>query len=202
MSTSPINNLSNFQSILSSALQNSGLTTNPANTTNSNSLSGVDATLSVQQPDNSHLSRFAQLMSVLQQLQQSDPAKYQQVTEQIATNLQSAAKTAQSDGNTTLANQLNQLSTDFTNASKNGQLPNLQDLAQAIGGGHHHHHHAHAASADSDGNSNSSGNPTTNPTLNQLLSAFQSNGFQGDSLNPATIILNTLSNAGINVPNG
>ena len=72
-------------------------------------------------------------MSTLQQLQQSDPTKYQQVTQQIATNLQSAAQTAQAEGNTTAANQLNQLATDFTNASQSGQLPNVQDLAQAIG---------------------------------------------------------------------
>ena len=117
----------------------------------SNSLNGINASSPVAQPpDNSRLSPFAQLMSTLQKLQQSDPAKYQQVTQQIATNLQSAAQTAQTAGNTTAATQLNQLATDFTNASKSGQLPNIQDLAQAVGGHHRHHHHAHAASADSD----------------------------------------------------
>jgi hypothetical protein len=69
------------------------------------------------------------MMSTLQQLQQSDPAKYQQVTKQIATNLTSAAQTAEAGGNTTAANQLNQLAADFTNASQSGQLPNVRDLA-------------------------------------------------------------------------
>ncbi len=85
-------------------------------------------------------------MNTLQQLQQSNPTNYQQVTQQIATNLQAAAQTAQSEGNTTAANQLNQLATDFTNASTSGQLPNIQDLAQAMGGHHHHHHHHHRTS--------------------------------------------------------
>jgi hypothetical protein len=144
-------------------------------------------------------------MSTLQQLQQSDPTKYQQVTQQIATNLESAAQTAQSDGNTTLANQLNQLSSDFTSASKSGQMPNIRDLAQAVGGHHHgHHHHAHVASADSDGDSAGSSNASNSNApqpLSQLLSAFQANGTQNDALNPLNIIRDTLANAGNNGSN-
>ena len=144
MSIGPLNTLSSsyLQSIIGSALQGAG-STNQTST----SSSAVDSSSLVQSSDNSRLSPFAQLLNTLQQLQQSDPTKYQQVTGQIATNLQSAAQTAQSDGNTTAANQLNQLATDFTNASKSGQLPNVQDLAQAVGG-HHHHHHSHAAAAE------------------------------------------------------
>jgi hypothetical protein len=160
-------------------------------------------------------------MSTLQQLQQTNPSQYQQVTSQIATNLQSAAQTAQSEGNTTASNQLSQLATDFTNASKSGQLPNIQDLAQAVGGHHHHHgHHAHAASSDSSSSSSSSSSPsststsstsnTTNNTTNnvtsqslsQLFAAFQSNQTQSDALNPMKIIQSTLSNAGILTSNG
>jgi hypothetical protein len=141
-------------------------------------------------------------MSTLQQLQQSNPTEYQQVTQQIATNLQSAAQTAQADGNSTAASQLNQLATDFTNASTSGQLPNVQDLAQAIGGGHHHHHHVHAAPADSGNNSSDNGSSGTSSsgasqTLSQLLSSVQANSTSSDSLNPMTIILNTLASAGI-----
>jgi len=85
-------------------------------------------------------------MSSLQQLQQTNPSEYQQITQQISTNLASAAQTAQTDGNATAATSLNQLSTDFSSASKSDQLPSVQDLAQAIGGGHHHHHF-HAGSS-------------------------------------------------------
>jgi tetratricopeptide (TPR) repeat protein len=87
------------------------------------------------------------LHSALSQLQQSDPTKYQQVTQQIATTLRSAAQSAQAGGNSTAANQLSQLATDFTNVSHSGQLPSL---AQAVGD---HHDRHHSPSTDSDGSS-------------------------------------------------
>jgi len=147
-------------------------------------------------------------MSELQQLQQSDPAKYQQVTKQISANLQTAAQTAQQQGNTTAAAQLNQLSTDFSNASQSGQLPSVQDLAQAIGGGHHHHGHHHAASADngntgtSSTSSTSSSTSTTNSLLSQIQSAFQTGSSQSaGSLDPMSIINQVLVNSGATSPN-
>jgi hypothetical protein len=191
-----INNLSSnyLQSILNNAVQNSGL--------NSNSANAVGSSPAALPTDNQQLSPFAQLVGQLQQLQQSDPAKYQQVTQQIATNLQSAAQTAQADGNTKAASQVNQLSTDFSNASTSGQLANLQDLAQATTGHHHHggggHHHAHAASSDPD---SSPADPTStsslSQTLSQLLSGLQTDGTANGSLDPMAIILNTLSSAGL-----
>jgi hypothetical protein len=192
-----INSLSSsyLQSILNSTLQSNGLT--PI-TGNSSTTTGVSAPT---QSDNGQLSPFTQVMSTLQQLQQTNPTEYQQVTQQIASNLQSAAQTAQSDGNTPAANQLNQLATDFTSASQSGQLPNAQDLAKAISSGHHHHHHGggHAPSAsDSDSStSTTSSSTSTNQTLSQLLASVQTGSTQNSSLNPMSIILNTLSNAGI-----
>jgi len=186
---SPISSLSTsyLQSILNAGLQN---TSSAGNSQSSTGTSSVTA-----QSENGQLSPFAQVMSTLQQLQESNPTEYQQVTQQIATNLKSAAQTAQANGNTTQANQLNQLAADFTSASKSGQLPNVQDLAQAMGGHHHHHHHFHAASSDADSSSSS----TTSQTLSQLLAAFQTNSTQNESLNPMAIIMNTLSSAGINI---
>jgi hypothetical protein len=198
-----INNIlssSYLQSILNNALQGAASTTKTA----ANSVSGIASS-----SDNGQLSPFAQMMSTLQQLQQSDPAKYQQVTQQIATNLQSAAQTAGADGNATAANQLNQLAADFTSASKSGQLPNVQDLAKAIGGGHHHHHFHHAAS-DPDSNSSTTSGTTgvsgsassstsASQALSQLFSAVPADGTQNGSQSPMAIILNTLSNAGISV---
>jgi hypothetical protein len=195
-----INNLTSsyLQSVLNTTLQSAGLTTN---TTGNNPNSGAVSSVAPQS-DNGQLSPFAQLMSTLQQLQQSDPAKYQQITQQIATNLQHAAQTAQTDGNSAAANQLNQLATDFKNASKSGQLPNIQDLAQAVGG-HHHHHHGHHAEADSNTSASStSSSSTSSQTPSQLLSAFQTDATQDSSLNPMSIIMNTLSAGGISVSNG
>lgn len=200
---SSINNLTSgyLQSILTSALQNTGVMQNSSNT---NSINGSSL---LQQADNGNLSPLAQLMSTLQQLQQSDPSKYQQVTEQIATNLQSAAQTAQSQGNTTAANQLNQLAQDFTSASQSGQLPNISDLAKAMGG-HHHHHHFHGGSASSSSesstdssSSSTSTSSTSNSPLSQLFSDTQTNTAQSNTLNPLNIIWNTLSQAGITTSN-
>lgn len=191
MSTSSINNLSSsyLQSILGNALQNAGVTAGQTNSVNASSLA--------LQSDNGQLSPFVQVMSTLQQLQQSDPSQYQQVTQQIATNLQSAAQTAQSQGNTAAANQLNQLANDFTSASQNGQLPNVQDLAKALSGHHHHGggHHHHAASDSSDSSTSSTDASSSSSPLSQLLSAFQTD--QSQTLNPMSIIENTLSTAGI-----
>ncbi|MGA2577397.1 MAG: hypothetical protein ABSH24_15365 [Bryobacteraceae bacterium] len=187
---SPISSLNNLSSsYLQSLLQSNSTTGNSSSSTGTSSVSA--------QSENTQLSPFAQLMSTLQQLQQSNPTEYKQVTQQIATNLQTAAQTATADGNSTQASQLNELATDFTSASQSGQLPNMQDLAQAIGGGHHHHHaHGGSSAADSSSSSSSSSSSTQ---LSQLLAAFQANSAQSDSLDPMAIITNTLSSAGINV---
>jgi hypothetical protein len=200
MSTSPIHSLSNsyVQSVLNSVLQNAGLTIDQAN----NSLASVGTT-AIQAQDNNQLSPFAQVMSELQQLQQSNPTQYQQVTQQIATNLTAAAKTATTAGNTAAASQLTQLATDFTSASTSGQLPSISDLAQALSGHHHHHHHGGQSGATSDSTSSTSGSSSgasstsTSQTLSQLLAAFQSTATQDSALDPMSIILNTLSSAGI-----
>ena len=173
--------MSSISSLAGNLLQTilpSSLFSNNAIAANSSSSSSLLA----QSPDSGQVSAFGQLAGALQQLQQSNPAQYKQVTQQIAANLQSAAQTAQSGGNTSLATQLNQLAADFTSASQSGQLPNLQDLAQAIGGTGHGRHHS--ASAGSSG-------------LSQLLATLEASGNPNSSVNAATIIENTLTSAGI-----
>lgn len=205
MSLTGISNISNsyVQSLLSSL--DSGSSTNGSKSSN------IDASsLTLPQDGNAQLSPFAQVMSTLQQLQQSNPTEYQQVTSQIATNLQSAAQTATTSGNTSLASQLNQLATDFTNASQNNTLPNVQDLAHAMGGHGHHHHHMDAASSTSDtsstdGTSGSTSSGASNSSeLDQLFSSFSSYmansaSSSSSSLDPFSVITNTLSNAGISL---
>jgi len=131
-------------------------------------------------PGSNELSPFAQILSSLQQLEQSSLSQYQQVTQQVAGNLQTASQSAIAAGKTALSSQLTQLSTDFKNASTSGQLPNVQDLAQAIGGGSYHHHHY------SGGSSNSSAPSGSGAGANSSLSAL-------------SIIDNTLSSAGIQI---
>jgi hypothetical protein len=78
------------------------------------------------------LSPFAQMLSQLQRLEQSSPAQYAKVSQQISTNLSAAASTAQTRGNSKLATQLNTLSKDFSTASQTGQLPNVTDLESVM----------------------------------------------------------------------
>ena len=174
-----VNNLSPsyLQSILTSAIQGTNSAGSGATT--------VGSVSSDLQLDATQLSPFAQMLSQLQQLEQTDPVKYQQVTAQISTNLDKASQTAASAGNTTAAARLEQLSRDFGDASKSGQLPNVQDLAQAVHGHHHGHghHHAHAAP------------PDTDSTVNPLLAALDVNSAQNPSLDPMAIITDTLSTA-------
>jgi len=197
-----------IQSLLSSA----------ANQTASSS-GGIDpSSLTLPQDNSPQLSPFARILSTLQQLQQSDPSQYQQVTSQIATNLQDAAKTAGANGDTSQASELNQLAADFNNASQNNALPNIQDLAQAAYGmqRHHHHHDMQAAPSDpsgagaaDNGSSGSSSTPasgtgtasaTYSDNLSQLISAFfvnSTSSAQNTALDPLSIINTTLSNAGL-----
>lgn len=186
MNVNALSNNNYLQSILGTALQGTGLSTNgtsSSTSTNATSLSGTS--------DNSQFSPVANLMNTLQQLQQSNPAEYQQITQQIATNLQAAAQTDTTQGNTAGASQLNQLASDFTQASQSGQLPSTQDLTQALGGHHHHGHHHFNASSDSSSSSSSS---TTSSSTTASSSSSSS------STNPFEIILSTLANAGISIP--
>jgi hypothetical protein len=100
MSTGSVNYLSSsyLQSILANAVQ-----ATKSSGTGNGSLSGIGTASLARGSDSATLSPFAQVMSTLQQLQQSNPTQYAQVTKQIATNLQTAAQTAQSEGNTTAA---------------------------------------------------------------------------------------------------
>src|SRR5579871_3198330 len=107
MSVSFINNLS------SSSVQPTVANSPPA-TGLLNSSASTAASTSETQPDNSQLSPLARILVTLQQLQESNPTQYQEVTKQIATNLQNAAQTATAEGNTGAATQLNQLASDFT----------------------------------------------------------------------------------------
>ena len=203
MNLTGISNLSStyIQSLLGSLQTGSSTNGTTSNKTDSSSLL-------LPQDGNAQLSPFAQVLSALQQLQQSNPTQYQQVTAQIATNLQSAANTATADGNTTQATQLNQLASDFNSASQNNTLPNIQDLAQAMHGGHGHHHHHAVDSSSSSSDSSSTDSSTTSASttsasgLSQLLSAFMVNSTtstQNSALNPLSIITNTLENDGISL---
>jgi hypothetical protein len=194
---------------LQSILGTSGSTGSGATGSTANSVD--PSSLTLPQDSNPQLSPFASILSQLQQLQQSNPTEYQQVTSQIANNLQSASQTATADGDTSQATQLSQLATDFQNASQNNTLPNIQDLAQAISGGHGHHHHMASSSSDSTSSSGSSttgsstssststGSSSSSDLMSQLMSMFFGNNTSASQtdqqLDPLSIITSTLNSA-------
>jgi hypothetical protein len=87
------------------------------------------------------VSGIGSLMSQLEQLSQTDPAKFKQVTAEISDKLKTEA--GQATGQQ--AQFLSQLSDKFAQASQAGNMSRLEPPKHA--GGHHHGaHHAHAAS--------------------------------------------------------
>ncbi len=190
-----IGSLTNIASDYAQSLASSILANSSSGKTTMNGASSVSQAADVNQ-----LSPFAELLSTLQQLQQSNPTQYSQITQQIASNLTTAATTAQSNGNTTAATTLNQLATDFTNASQNNTLPNIQDLAQAAQHHGHHGHHCHAGSGSTDSTGPASGSyisSTSSDLLSQLISSYQATAGVNQSVDPMAIITSTLASAGI-----
>jgi hypothetical protein len=201
--------ITGLSSLLQPALNSfvSGLTSQKTNSQNS-----LDSLITSQAGAASASGSFqpaglAQLLATLQKLQQSNPSQYAQVTGQIASNLQTAAQSATKSGNTKAANFLNQLATDFSNAAKSGQLPSVQDLAQAVGGGHRHHPSGSwlgsakdpVPTSTSTTSLGATSSGTTGQSLDQLLASLQNARSQSSALNPLSIIDSTLSAAGISV---
>jgi hypothetical protein len=168
-----------------------------------NDLAGSDTDTVEFKPDISQLSPFVEFHA-LHQLLQTDPARYQQVTQQIATNLRSGAEVLQGNGDTTSANRLNQLAADFGLASRLGEFPSIEGLSQAVAGEHGDDLISQSTSAE--GNSTSSESPSdsknnVNWLSTQYLATVPEDGTQGDSQTLQGIILSTLSSAGINISN-
>ncbi len=103
----------------------------PANT-NRMPVSSSGTDLAAQPAATAQISPAAQFLSMLQQIQQQNPAQFKQVAAKIAVGLEKQAQQAKSDGNTAGAAQLTQLAADFQNSSKTGLLPPIHDL-QAMG---------------------------------------------------------------------
>ncbi len=128
----------------------------------SNAQTGTSSgNLSIGPSTSSTLSPFAQMLTQLQQMEQSNPGQYTQVSQQISTNLAAAASTAQGRGNAKLATQLTTLSKDFSSAAQSGQLPNVADLEKAM----------QAAKQSGNGTvTTASGSHSGQVTLGQILS--------------------------------
>ena len=114
--------------------------------------SGKAAEVSGGTDTTSGVSTFSQLLSKLNDLSQSDPAKFKTLTAQIASQLKTAAGNATGSD----AQALNKLSGEFAQASSDGNISALEPSRQTQSSGsvHHRHHHggaeAYQANASSD----------------------------------------------------
>lgn len=86
------------------------------------------------------LSEAAQLFSKLQNLSQTNPSQFKQLTSQISSQLQTAAQSATGSAQSFLST----LSTEFQSASQTGTTAPLRpaQAQTAIGGHRHHHYHS------------------------------------------------------------
>jgi len=136
-------------------------------------------------------------MNTLSQLQQSNPSKYREVTQQIATNLQKAATTAQSEGDATEADQLSQLAGQFSGAALTSQFPDAENIADTFSGSQD----ATGAASGAEINTNNTASPPaetggTSPPLDQLLQAIEATNAQSIAANPMAMIYSTLGQSG------
>ncbi len=98
------------------------------------SVQGAATATSSQPAATTQLSSIGSLISNLQNLAQSNPAKFSKITAAIGNKLQTAAGKAQAKGDTTLANTLTSLAQQFQTASQTGQMPSLSSLQSAFTG--------------------------------------------------------------------
>jgi hypothetical protein len=87
----------------------------------------------------SSISGFANALKELQQLQQSDPAKFKEVTADIAKTLEADARSATGPQSQFLS----ELASRFEEASQSGSMSSLEP-SRSISGHHGHRHHQHS----------------------------------------------------------
>lgn len=78
------------------------------------------------QQDSAHVSGFAKLIEQLEDLQESDPAKFKEVAGEIATRLEDAAQLAAESGDTRQEKLLNELAAKFKESAETGAMPDLR----------------------------------------------------------------------------
>jgi hypothetical protein len=144
----------------------------PSNASSASSASAATSTSANPASDTASISGPGQLLSSLLQLQQSNPAQFQQVTAQIANQLQTAAQQQTSPA---ASNFLTQLSGQFQQASTSGSVSPLEGTTGAqgaAGAAHGHHHHHHGGGYDSSGQATSSSSDASSSPLQQLFSTI------------------------------
>lgn len=133
---------SSLLSEINSDLSASGVTA--STTTNSNSSSAAAGSSS----DSVNTSQIGQLFQELQQLETSNPADFQKVTADAASQFQQAAQQATDPAQ---ASFLSNLADKFQQASQSGNLSAFENGVPRAGSEHHHGHHHHGGDSSTDG---------------------------------------------------
>jgi len=149
------------------------VTLHPGNAISRTSANPFSASQTQTPIDSPSISPAASFLSMLQHIQQQNPTLFKQITSRLAAQFQNQANAAAAQGNSTQANQLKQIATEFQNSSTSGQLPSAQALQEAGFGTHHGGHHGHH---------HGGGNP---PQINNDPTSILNN-ILGSSTNPAT----------------
>jgi len=127
--------------IIGAASQVLSLFSSSSTANSSSSASSTDPLSIIDSSGKVDLSQAAQLFSKLQDISQTNPAQFKQLTAQISTQLQAEAQKATGSAETFLSN----LASQFNNASQTGSASDLQPQ-QTQTGSHHHGHHHHSSS--------------------------------------------------------
>ena len=122
---------------------------------------GASSAQSTAAGDSSSISTMSQLFSQLDSLATSDPARFKQLTGELASELTSAANDAA--GNK--AEALKWMAAQFSKASESGKAEDLRPPTSNGTGRAHHGHHAHQKT-DADTNDSAK---TAGDVLRQLL---------------------------------
>jgi hypothetical protein len=137
---------------------------------------GLADTSSASSSGSADLSDAAKFFSKLQNLAQTDPAKFKQLTSQISSELQTAAQGATGSQATFLSNLAGQFQTTSQTRSASALQP--PSTSQSPAGGHHHHHHIQYQSSSDASNSSSdsllSAGSSSSANPNSTSDVFQS----------------------------
>jgi hypothetical protein len=90
------------------------------------SAAALESAAAVPQDGSPRISKLGRYMMQLEELQQSDPTKFKEVTSDIAKRLREAAQKASDDGDTRTSELLTDLAEKFEQASETGTLPELR----------------------------------------------------------------------------
>jgi hypothetical protein len=167
-----------------SSISNSSQTYSVGNLSSVTSSSKTSSTNGAAK-DSSATSELATLMKQLESLEKTDPAKFKEISAEVANKLEEAAKTAADNGDSQNAGALNDMAAKFTTASETGKMPDLR------GGGGPPPMGPPPDTSSTSSSSTDDSSTSTSLNVKDLLSLFQ----QGSTTDPFSTLTSILDSA-------